>query len=192
MTTTTSNPQEQQQPTLHLHTYFRSSCSARLRIALRLKHLPFTATPVHLLRGEQTSPIYTSLNPSGTVPTLTHNDDDKKVTITQSVPALEYLDEAFPHTRPLYPADPALRAAVRTLVSVVACDVQPLTNAKTMKAVNALEGGDGAAWSREWTTRGLDAFERMLGKVQGEEDEATVCVPEVGVSAADVCLVPAV
>lgn len=179
---------------LHLHTYFRSSCSGRLRIALHLKHLPHTTAAVHLLRNEQSDPSYTSLNPSGTVPTLTHTTPSRTTTIPQSIAALEYLDEAFPDTRALYPpaSDPAGRAAVRTLVNIIACDVQPLTNSKTMKAINGMPGGDGAEWSREWTTRGLDAFEGALGKVQGEKEREKMCVPGFGVSAADVCLVPAV
>ncbi|KAH7053191.1 maleylacetoacetate isomerase maia [Macrophomina phaseolina] len=204
-----SSPSHQQPPSLHLHTYFRSSCSARLRLALHLKHLPFTTTAIHLLRNEQSAPTYTALNPSASVPTLTHTvattttssptSTDKPapttVTIPQSIPALEYLDEAFPHTRALYPppTQPAQRALVRTLVSVIACDVQPLTNARTMKAVNAV-GGEGQAWAREWTVRGLDAFERILEGVGGGEEREgkAVCVPDVGLSAADVCLVPAV
>lgn len=189
-TNTSSAPQDSSpRPTLHLHTYFRSSCSARLRIALALKHLAHTSSYVHLLRDEQTAPTYTALNPSGTVPTLTHTlPSGTAVTVTQSVAALEYLDEAFPRAGPaLLPPDAVARAAVRTLVNIVACDIQPLTNSKPMKAINAM-GQDGAAWNRTWTTRGLDAFEKVLERVQTDE---RFCVGEA-VTLADVCLVPAV
>ena len=36
---------------LSLHTYFRSSASYRVRIALELKALPYSSLPVHLVRG---------------------------------------------------------------------------------------------------------------------------------------------
>ncbi|OJD31729.1 maleylacetoacetate isomerase [Diplodia corticola] len=205
-TTTTSSSSSPPSSTLHLHTYFRSSCSARLRIALRLKRLPHTTTPVHLLRREQTLPAYKSLNPSGTVPTLTHTivnhspptaQPPKTVTITQSTAALEYLDEAFPDAGPALfsggeEGDAESRAHVRTLVAMVACDTQPLTNSAAIKAVEGL-GGDGREWARAWTVRGLDAVEAYLGRtmVGGEEGGARWCVGR-GVSAADVCLVPAV
>ena len=38
---------------LTLYTYWRSSCSWRVRIALHLKGLPFESRPVNLLKGEQ-------------------------------------------------------------------------------------------------------------------------------------------
>ncbi|KAF4541085.1 Maleylacetoacetate isomerase protein [Lasiodiplodia theobromae] len=193
-----------QQPPLHLHTYFRSSCSGRLRIALRLKQLPFTTTAVHLLKNEQSAADYKSLNPSGTVPTLTHTytttgDNGgirKTVTITQSTAALEYLDEAFPSSTPaLFPKGSTpdaieQRAHVRTLVAIIACDTQPLTNSKPIKAVNEM-GQDGQAWARDWTVRGLDAFEGYLARTMVEAGQGKWCVG-TGVTAADVCLVPAV
>ena len=57
---------------LKLHTYFRSSAAFRVRIALNLKQLDYTAVPVHLLRdgGEQHQPAYMQLNPSALLPTL--------------------------------------------------------------------------------------------------------------------------
>ncbi|KAL1648455.1 hypothetical protein SLS58_002210 [Diplodia intermedia] len=171
-TANTTNTSDASPPSLHLHTYFRSSCSGRLRIALHLKQLPFTATAVHLLKGEQSGAAYRALNPSGTVPTLTHTvpspsssdgrttTGTKTIAITQSTAALEYLDEAFPDAAgpALFPrGDDAVerRAHVRTLVAIVACDTQPLTNSAPIKAVDAL-GADGRAWAREWTRWGCD------------------------------------
>ena len=47
---------------LKLYTYFRSSAAYRVRIALNLKDLAWTAVPVHLLRdgGQQNQPEYRS------------------------------------------------------------------------------------------------------------------------------------
>ncbi|KAJ2973989.1 hypothetical protein NQ176_g6288 [Zarea fungicola] len=71
-----------------LYTYFRSSCSGRLRIAFNLKNLEFKPVYINLLQGEQSSDEHRALNPSCTVPLLIcHNDADLR--IGQSVPAPE-------------------------------------------------------------------------------------------------------
>jgi maleylpyruvate isomerase len=55
-----------------LHSYFRSSASYRVRIALALKSVPFDQAPVHLVRnsGEQLRSDYRAINPDGLVPSL--------------------------------------------------------------------------------------------------------------------------
>ena len=86
---------------LKLYSYFRSSASYRVRIALQLKGLPYEYLPVHLLRdgGQQLQPAYRALNPDALVPTLL--DDDH--VLIQSVAMVEYLDETHPEP-PLLPA----------------------------------------------------------------------------------------
>ncbi|MCB0361834.1 MAG: glutathione S-transferase N-terminal domain-containing protein, partial [Bdellovibrionales bacterium] len=58
-----------------LYSYFRSSCSYRVRIALNIKKLSYRYVPVHLLNegGEQNQSDFRQLNPKGEVPLLTHN-----------------------------------------------------------------------------------------------------------------------
>ncbi|RAL15829.1 maleylacetoacetate isomerase MaiA [Aspergillus homomorphus CBS 101889] len=170
-----------------LYTYFRSSCSARLRIALNLKSLPYTSIPINLLANEQHTPANLARNPSGTVPTLvlTSSNGASSIKITQSLAALEYLDEAFPDTPPLLPRDPATRAIVRTLAAIIACDVQPVTNLKILKRVAEL-GAQREEWARGLIEQGLRAYEGVISGSAG--------VYSVGdaVTMADVCLVPAV
>jgi maleylacetoacetate isomerase len=172
-----------------LHTYYRSSCSARLRIALNLKQIPVEYAYVHLFKGEQHSSQHWELNPSGSVPVLTHLSDEEAVSfpITQSVAALEYLEEIYPYQVPLLPppSNPLARAKVRTLVSIVTNDIQPVTNRRIAKALTAL-GGDPMAWNKDFMTRGLRAYESIVAKTAGEysvEDSVTM---------ADVCLIPAI
>lgn len=38
---------------MKLYTYFRSSASYRVRIALHLKGLAFNSVPIHLVKGKQ-------------------------------------------------------------------------------------------------------------------------------------------
>lgn len=168
-----------------LYTYFRSSCSARLRIALHLKGIPFDPVFVNLLRDEQSAPAHKAINPSGTVPTLVVSRPQGPVTITQSLAALEYLDEAFPNKDPaLLPSDPETRAVVRTLASIIACDIQPVTNLRILKRVAPL-GADRAAWSKKLVEDGLRAYEALASQTAGRFS--------VGdrVTLADVCLIPA-
>lgn len=170
-----------------LHTYFRSSCSARLRIALHLKSLPYTSIPINLLKGEQLGDKNT-INPSSTVPTLTLTDaTGKTTTITQSLAALEYLDEAFPDTPQLLPpvSDPGARATVRTLADIISCDVQPVTNLRILKRV-APFGVDRAEWSKELIEDGFKAYEAIA-----KESAGVFSVGDV-ITLADLCLLPAV
>lgn len=173
-------------PDFVLHTYYKSSCSARLRIALNLKNIPAEHASVHLFKGEQRSSEHRTLNPSGSVPVLTHLAH-QEFPITQSIAALEYLEEMYPDGTPLLPpvSKPIERAKVRTLVNVVASDIQPITNRRIVKAVGDL-GGDADEWSKAHMTRGLQAYEAMAAR--------TASAFSVGdeISLADVCLVPAV
>lgn len=43
---------------MELYTYFRSTSSYRVRIALALKGLDFQSLPVNLLKGEQREPAF--------------------------------------------------------------------------------------------------------------------------------------
>ncbi|KAF6825220.1 maleylacetoacetate isomerase [Colletotrichum plurivorum] len=169
-------------PDYTLYSYFRSSCSARVRIALNLKSLSYTTIPTNLLKDEHLSAEHRALNPSGTVPLLVdHANGDFKV--SQSVAALEYLDETHP-SPPLLPSDPQARAAVRVLVAIVASDTQPVTNMRVMRRVRAL-GGDAERWNRELMADGLAAYEAVARKWAGK------CSVGDDVSMADACLLPA-
>lgn len=171
--------------TIDLHTYYRSSCSARLRIALAYKKLSYNPIFVCLSRGAQHSAEYKCLNSSGTVPTLTsHNHGD--LAIGQSSAALEFLEEAFPSSPQLLPAreDLADRVAVRQLVAIIVADTQPLTNRVVFDRVKEL-GGDQTKWAQDATTRGFSAFEAAAAKTAG-----SYCVGDA-VTLADVVIAPA-
>ncbi len=115
---------------LELYTYFRSSASYRVRIALNLKGLPFDAIPVHLLRdgGAQHSADYELINPSKLVPTLV----DGALKLGQSLAIMEYLEEASSGPA-LLPTDAVGRARVRELAQSVACEIHPLNNLRVLQ-----------------------------------------------------------
>lgn len=145
-----------------LYTYWRSSASYRVRIALHLKGLPFESVPVHLLRdgGEQHSAAYAELNPSELVPTLV----DGAEALTQSLAIIEYLEEAYP-TPALLPTANLARARVRALSQFIACEMHPLNNLRVLQYLERTLGLDEAtktAWYRHWVTTGFATLETML------------------------------
>lgn len=167
-----------------LYTYFRSSCSGRLRIAFNLKNLEFKPVYINLLQGEQSSDKHRALNPSCTVPlVICHNDADLR--IGQSVPAIEYLDEKHPDISPLVPKDSTARTMVRVLTNIVSCDIQPVTNLRILQRVRALNAS-AEQWNIDLISEGLSAYEAIAKTTAGKYsvgDEVTI---------ADVCLMPAI
>ena len=149
---------------LTLYSYFRSSASYRLRIALALKGLAHETVAVHLLKGggEQHQPAFRAVNPAGLVPVL----EDGGAVLTQSLAIMEYLDEAYPEL-PLLPKDLLGRARVRALALTIACDVHPLGNLRVLNYVgDTLGAGEEGrkAWASHWIALGFEAFEEVLSR----------------------------
>ena len=113
---------------MDLYSYFRSSASFRVRIALALKGLPYDYKGVHLVRNEQLDAPYAALSPQRLVPLLRDGDE----VVTQSLAIIEYLDETHPEP-PLLPADAAGRARVRSLALDIACEIHPLNNLRVLR-----------------------------------------------------------
>jgi maleylacetoacetate isomerase len=94
-----------------LYTYWRSTASYRVRIALALKGVTCKQVFVHLVRdgGEHRQEPFRTLNPQMRVPVLELDDG---TALIQSLAILEYLEEVYP-LPPLLPSEPILRANVR-------------------------------------------------------------------------------
>ncbi|MGF7175525.1 maleylacetoacetate isomerase [Azospirillum doebereinerae] len=144
---------------MKLHTYFRSSASYRVRIALNLKGLTPDLAFVHLRRNEQRDPGYAALNPERLVPAL---EVDGQV-LTQSLAIVEYLDETHP-APPLLPIGPLDRARVRGLAQLVACDIHPIDNLRVLNHLKSMGHAQGEVddWYRHWIAVGLTALEARL------------------------------
>ncbi len=148
---------------MKLYSYFRSSASYRVRIALNLKGLPCETVPVHLLRagGEQFTDTYRQLNPDALVPSLQLSDGP---VLTQSLAIIEYLEEVQPLPA-LLPASAVDRAWVRSLALAIACDIHPVNNLRVLRyLVNDMKVSedDKNRWYRHWVEQGLASVEQLL------------------------------
>jgi maleylacetoacetate isomerase/maleylpyruvate isomerase len=146
---------------MKLYSYFRSSASFRVRIALALKGLDVDYVPVHLLKNEQRDPGFVELSSAGLVPALV---DDEGRRLHQSMAIIEYLDETHPEP-PLLPVGAAGRARVRAIAQDIACEIHPLNNLRVLRYLVRTAGvGEEAknAWMRHWMEEGLAVVERQL------------------------------
>ena len=171
---------------MKLYSYFRSSASYRMRIALNLKDLAYEYVDVHLSRngGEQFSPSFRTVNPQSLVPVL----EDGEHRLSQSLAIIEYLDEAYPQF-PLLPDAPHERARVRALAQIVVCEIHPLDNLRVLRYLSGTLGvGEEAklSWYRHWVNVGLQALEAQLSPLAGTRHFCHGDRPGI----ADCCLVP--
>jgi maleylacetoacetate isomerase/maleylpyruvate isomerase len=171
---------------MKLYTFFRSSAAFRVRIALNCKGIPYEALPISLPKGEHKLAPYLTLHPQGLVPAL---EDGGKIYV-QSLAMMEYLEETRPQP-PLLPANADDRAYVRALAQVIACEIHPLNNLRTLRYVKKSYGLDEEgvnAWYRHWIAAGLAGLEAF---VAGANKSGRYCYRDQ-VTIADCCLVPQV
>jgi len=83
--------------------------SLKVLIPLHEKGLAFESRYVNLQKFEQHDPAFLAVNPEGQVPVLVHDGN----VITQTTVINEYVEDAFPGTLPLRPADPLGQARMR-------------------------------------------------------------------------------
>jgi maleylacetoacetate isomerase len=167
---------------MKLYTYWRSSCSYRVRIALGLKGLDWQSLPVHLVKGDQNAPDYLARNPTGLVPTLVLPDGTE---LTQSMAILDWLEATHP-TPALLPADPLARARVLAASHVIAMDTQPVTNVGVVAHLKREYGASpegGIAWMVHFMTKNLAAMQKMIAP------DGAFCFGDTP-TWADICLIP--
>ncbi len=173
-----------------LYSYWRSSASYRVRLALAWKRLDYLVVPIDLRLDEQSSADFRAHNPQGLVPFYTEDDASGppagRVGLGQSLAIIEYLDEQHPYP-PLLPPDAAGRAAVRAAAQVVACDTHPLNNLRILRYLKAPLGHSQPeidAWARHWIKLGFATLELFTQRYRGRflyGDTLTM---------ADLCLLP--
>ena len=171
---------------IQLFSYYRSSASYRVRVALHHKGLEFTYKPVHLIQnsGEQNTPEFRELNPMGEVPCLVIDDH----VINQSMAIFTYLDAVFPEN-PLFPKDNYKKAKVIELCEHINAGIHPIQNLKVLRKIEREYKADQEEknkWAAYWIVRGFQAIENML-----QANSGSYCFGD-DVTAADMFLCPQV
>lgn len=147
---------------LELYSYYRSTASYRVRIALLFKKIPYLYRSVSKLRkGEsEFTAEFRKINPQRMVPTLI----DGQATISQSLAIIEYLEERYPQPA-LLPINALSRAYSRQIALLVACDIHPLSIMRVRRYLTSPMGHNRSEkmdWYRHWVDEGLQAIENIL------------------------------
>ena len=172
---------------LKLRSYWRSSASYRVRIALNLKGLKYETLAVDLANNEQHETGIEELQAQHMVPVLVYGER----VMRQSLAIIEWLEEHFEGRGfPLLSHPPRERVRIRSLSNMIACDVAPISVLRVLQYLAANHGFDDAfkrVWTQHWIKEGFDAFESLLDNPSTggfcEGDEPTM---------ADCCLIPQV
>lgn len=171
---------------MRLYTFFRSSTSYRLRIALAWKSLAYEPVYTSLPKMEHKAAGFLKLNPQGLVPALVADDGN---VYTQSMAMIEWLDERYPEPQ-LMPRTPDERWYVRAVSQIVGCEIHPLNNVRVLKYLKGTYGLEDAkvngGWYAHWIAEGLSGLEAFL-ETQGRSGR--YCLGD-SITMADVCLVP--
>lgn len=174
-------------PRFELFSFWRTSATYRVRVALNLKGVAAQERFVDMDRGEHREEAFLKINPMAAIPALVdHGPGQSHLPLTQSLAILEFLDESFP-TPALLPADPHGRARVRSLAAMMAADTHPLITPRVKKYLGTTGGFDDAAWRAwqiHWFTTGLQALEQRLANEPGT---GTFCHGDTP-TMADICL----
>nr|KAJ0188415.1 hypothetical protein LSAT_V11C900489700 [Lactuca sativa] len=175
----TSNGEESPKKLL-LYSFFMSSCSFRVRIALNLKGLDYEYKAINLFKNEQHSPEFLKINPIGYVPALVDGD----IVLADSLAIILYLEEKYPN-HPLLPHDLAKKAINYQAANIVSSSIQPLLNVSVMNLIEENVGQEAKiSWIKKQAGKGFTALEKLL------KDHAGKYATGDEISLADVFLAP--
>ncbi|SDC97452.1 maleylacetoacetate isomerase [Paraburkholderia lycopersici] len=174
---------------MDFYSFFNSSTSYRVRIALALKGIEPIFHGVNIRLGEHRDAHYVAtVNPSAVVPAVV----DGNFHLGQSLAIIDWLDGTYPEPR-LIPAEPVLRARVLEFSNLIACDIHPVNNLRVLKYLTDVlkaTSDQKDAWYKHWIAEGLCAAERLLEQAAAREG-GPWCFGGAP-TLADVCLVPQV
>ncbi|XP_021740845.1 glutathione S-transferase 2-like [Chenopodium quinoa] len=156
---------EQKPKKIQLYSWWKSSSSARVRIALHLKGLEYEYKEVNVLKGDQFKPEFIKMSPRSFVPVLVDGD----VVIFESSAIIMYLEEKYPQPSLLPSKDDLPKRALNYQVAnLVASSIQPFINIQVQKYIEDRLGSDEKkAWAKHHFKIGFAALEKILEEHAG-------------------------
>ncbi len=145
-----------------LYNYFRSSSSYRVRLALSYKGIDYDYIPIHLLKKEQFSLSFRSLNPMGQVPCW---EDPHVGALSQSMAILLYIESQYPEPA-LLPKQKKEQARVVEFCEIINT-TQPLHNVGTLNALTDLfqaSEEQKTQWMHLFLKKSWEALETWVNK----------------------------
>lgn len=172
---------------MELYSFFNSSTSYRVRIALALKGIDVAYHGVNIRVGEQRAAHFIEqVNASASVPAIVEGD----FRLGQSLAIIDWLDAQYPEPR-LIPQDAEMRARVIELSCAIACDIHPLNNLRVLSYLQQtlmITSEQKDAWYRHWIGEGMAAVERLLLRSNQQHSGPWAFGAEP--TLADCCLIP--
>ncbi|MGI9229352.1 MAG: maleylacetoacetate isomerase [Gammaproteobacteria bacterium] len=169
---------------MKLYTYYRSSASCRVRIALNLKQIKYEHICIDLKNAAHQADEFAAINPQQFVPVLQADD----TVITQSLSIIHYLETQYPEPS-VYGGDALETARIQSAAQIIACDIHPLDNLRVLNYLKHHLRHDQDAvddWYRHWVVQGLQVLEQL---VRPDNANAPFCFGNRP-SLADICLAP--
>ena len=149
---------------MKLYSYFRSSASYRVRIALALKGLSYEYVAVHLVKNEQLGEPFRALSPSQLVPALVLDEPGDRAADPVAG------DHRVPRGNPSRAAAAARRRARPGPGSRASPSTSPARSIRSTTCACcaswsrtwACREDDKNRWYRHWVETGLETVERQL------------------------------
>src|SRR5262249_23856128 len=100
-------------------------------VALEEKQLTYEVQEVAMHKAENRAPDYARLSLTARIPMLRHGD----FFLSESSAIAEYLDDTFPRTPRLLPADPRERARARQVMAWMRSDLMPIREERSTNTI---------------------------------------------------------
>nr|CAD2164247.1 unnamed protein product [Meloidogyne enterolobii] len=143
-----------------LYSYWRSSCSWRVRIALNLKGIKYEQKTINLLKGEQIKDE--EHLPFALVPAFNYNN----FLLSESLAIIEFLEEKFPNSPSLLPGTVEDKARIRALSLQIVANTQPLQNLFVLEYLSE-DANKRKEWAKHWIEKSFKNLDRELAKYSG-------------------------
>jgi glutathione S-transferase len=117
--------------TLYVDAQYTSPWAMAVYVMLKEKQLPFELKTVDLNAGAQHAPDFVQRSLTQRIPMLTHED----FSLSESTAICEYLEEQFPNTKRMLPADIHARARARQIQGFVRTDMAALRSERSTETI---------------------------------------------------------